>query len=53
MLVYKKFLLAFLRPTPVKIVAMIKLIKLGARKIIITIPQGFDSPKSKIRQDKR
>ena len=47
MLVYKKFLLPFLRPIPVKIVAMIKLIKLGARKIIISIPQGFDRPKSK------
>ena len=47
MLVYKKFLLPFLRPIPVKIVAMIKLIKLVARKIIISIPQGFDRPKSK------
>ncbi len=46
-LVYRKFLLPFLRPILVKIVAIIKLIKLGARKIIITIPQGFDSPKSK------
>ena len=47
MLVYKKFLLAFLRPIPVKIVAMIKLIKLGARKIIRRIPQGLMKNKAK------
>ena len=47
MLMYKKFLLPFLRPIHTKMVAIIYQIKLGARKIIRRIPQGFNKNKAR------